>query len=202
VLVALAAPIVLGEPRARHTPLALAMALGGTAAMVLPGRSVAEGRVLPAVAFGGASALFYAATVLMSRHLAPWFGDRELLSYHALLSAVLLAAAGGLPRTPAAAGWLLLGSLPSALAAGILFYAGLRRLRAEEVGVLTYVEPMVATLVGWLLFSERLPGPSLAGGALVLVAGILVIAGGPSSPRGAAERADADAKVGPPAVGA
>jgi drug/metabolite transporter (DMT)-like permease len=172
VLVALAAPAVLGEPRGRRTPVALVLAAAGTAAIMLSGRH-AGGRVLPAVLLGGLSAIFYAANVLLSKKAAPHFGNAQLMSWHSIIAVVVLAPATGLPplaRWP----WPILGGVVSTLVAGIIYYVGLRRIPAERAGVLTYVEPVVAVLVGWIAFAEVPPLTAALGGALVLGGGVLV----------------------------
>ena len=57
---------------------------------------------------------------------------------------------------------------------GGLFYFGLQRIAAQRAAVLTYLEPLVASLVGALAFGE-LPGPiGVAGGLLILASGAAV----------------------------
>jgi drug/metabolite transporter (DMT)-like permease len=174
VLVAAAAPRLLGEPRSPRTPAALLLAVAGTAALVLGAGGAVAGRpIAPALALGGASALFFAATVLLSKALGARFGAAELLCYHLLLAAAALSATTGfaLPALPARAA---LAGLVSTLGAGLLYYHGLRRIPAERAAILTYVEPAAAMMVGWLLLGEP---PTLAawlGGALILAGGLLV----------------------------
>ena len=183
VLVALAAPLVLGERRARRTPLALALALGGTAALLFgAGRGAGAGAAATrhAALLGAASAVFYAGNVLLSKHAARRFGNAEMFAFHALVAAAVLAPATGLPA--AAGAWLLpgLGALVSGLAAGVVYYAGLRRIPAERAAVLTYVEPVAAVLFGWAVLGEAPGAAALAGGALVVAGGILVVTADPA----------------------
>lgn len=183
VFVAVMAPLVLGEPRSRMTPPALLMALAGTVAIATPG-SDAEGSVTIAILLGGTSAVFYATNVLISRHLGPRFTDHEILGYHAFVSAALLFLASGITQGIRAWAWLLTGSVPSSLVAGLLFLAGLRKLRAEQAGVLTYLEPASAMVVGVVLLDERFTLLPAAGAMLVLGAGLLVIVGSGPTPKG------------------
>jgi len=55
---------------------------------------------------------------------------------------------------------------------------------ASAAAALTYLEPVTAALVGWVLFGERLGPAGLVGGALVLAAGVWVALGAraPASP--------------------
>jgi drug/metabolite transporter (DMT)-like permease len=175
VMVALTAPLLLGERRSSRTPLALALALGGTALLVLTGEAGgARGAVTRAMLMGGGSAAFYAACVLLSKRLDKHFGTAELLAYHVLISAVVLLPITGLPPVER---WLIpcAGGFISTLVAGLLYYVGLRRIPAERAGVLTYLEPVVAVLVGWAAFAERPPLLAAAGGLLVLAGGVVIV---------------------------
>jgi drug/metabolite transporter (DMT)-like permease len=70
------------------------------------------------------------------------------------------------------------------LALGVLFtglstlaYAAiLRHVTAQTAGVLTFLEPVSGVLLAALLLEEGLSGATLVGGALVLVAGLVVVA--------------------------
>ncbi|MSP60470.1 MAG: DMT family transporter [Myxococcales bacterium] len=177
VLVAVFAPLLLGEPRSRRTPVALALALGGTAAMVLigSGSPAAGGPLQKALVLGSSSALFYAANVLLAKRLARAFSDGELLAYHALVAAAALALVTGLPARATDWIWPTIGGLVSTLGAGLLYFAGIRRLPAEQAGVLTYLEPVAALGVGWVAFGEAPTAAAALGGALILAGGLLVV---------------------------
>lgn len=182
VLIALAAPALLGEPRSPRTPLALVLALGGTAVLLFGG-GVGVGlgaRAATGFTFGAISALFYAALVLGSKRLAGRFADAELLVYHVLMSAaVMLVLLGGRLGPPALLLKPAVGGLLCTLLAGLLYYHGLRLIPAERAAVLTYLEPPSALLVAWIAFAE-VPAPAAAlGGALILAGGVLIIDGRP-----------------------
>jgi drug/metabolite transporter (DMT)-like permease len=57
---------------------------------------------------------------------------------------------------------------------GIVFVLGLERIGAERASILTFVEPLVAVLVGVLVWDEPLRPLAIVGGALVVAAGIHV----------------------------
>jgi drug/metabolite transporter (DMT)-like permease len=57
---------------------------------------------------------------------------------------------------------------------GALFYFGLQRIPAQRAAVLTYLEPLVASLVGALAFGERLGVTGVAGALCILAAGAAV----------------------------
>ncbi|WP_239026898.1 DMT family transporter [Geomonas oryzisoli] len=72
--------------------------------------------------------------------------------------------------------WMLLvylGTIPTAIAY-LLFFNGMRSTSATAASISTLVEPMVATLLAWILFGERCTavgflGIALLGGSLLLL---------------------------------
>jgi drug/metabolite transporter (DMT)-like permease len=176
VMVALAAPVFLGEARGRRTPGALVLALAGTALLVFSGEPgpAGAGAVTRALLFGCASAACYAALVLMLRGMMKWFGNFELLVYHSLVSAALLwlvvPVSGSAKELAVSIG----GGLLNVLIASTVYNVGLRRIPAERAAIIAYLEPASAVLVGWLALGEHPSALALAGGALVLAGGALV----------------------------
>ncbi len=179
VLVALAAPWIDRE----KNPAALAaafLALIGLTLILEPWRSSAGGAGWGAV-LGLASACCYTGNVFIVRRLAARVGVARAMSYHSLLAAVFLApmllTVSFTAVTLSGLAYLLAGSLTVGAAAGVLYVAGLTRIGASRSGVLTFAEPLVAVLVGILVWNEPATLAMLAGGALVLFAGAWVIRG-------------------------
>jgi drug/metabolite transporter (DMT)-like permease len=171
VVVALLAPVILREPLTRVTVIALIVSLCGLGLLV---GGAAEGSLITA-ALGAASAIFYGLNTLATKKALDDFAASELLAYHCAISAGLVALfAGSAPPVPAflwspIAGALLLGACGAAL-----FYVGLGRIPANRAAILTYLEPLVAAVVGYVAFSEPLGLPGIAGGALIVAAGAAV----------------------------
>lgn len=65
-------------------------------------------------------------------------------------------------------------ALISALAGVTLYYRGLRLVEASRASILTNIEPVVASIMGFLIFSETLSLPFLFGAGLILFAAILI----------------------------
>jgi drug/metabolite transporter (DMT)-like permease len=65
------------------------------------------------------------------------------------------------------------GYVPT-LGGGLAFYAGLQRLPAVITSIMATLEPVVATTLGWIIFSERLDLPQIISGRLVVGSVILV----------------------------
>lgn len=70
--------------------------------------------------------------------------------------------------------WLLILGIVPTLGGGLAFYAGLQRLPAVNASIVATFEPVVATTLGWIIFSERLNLPQIIGGILVVGSVILI----------------------------
>ncbi len=74
---------------------------------------------------------------------------------------------------------LLLGIVFTGFAT-LVYAALLRHVTAQVAGVLTFLEPVAAVVLAWLLLGESLGPTAIAGALLVLLAGILVVVLEPS----------------------
>jgi drug/metabolite transporter (DMT)-like permease len=70
--------------------------------------------------------------------------------------------------------WLVLLALVSTVVAVSAFFAGLRRVGPSEAAILSTFEPVVTVVLAFFVLGERLTPLQLAGGALVLVAVVLL----------------------------
>lgn len=175
ILIALAAPWIDGVV-ARGARPAAAVALAGLVVILEPWHAPADGAVLGA-ALGAASAACYAGNVFTVRRLAARIGATRALAYHALLAAALLAplAAGHLgDLTPAGLGLMVAGGVTIGAASGVAFSLGLLRIGSARAAILTFIEPLVAVLVGAVVWREPFHPVGMLGGVLVLGAGLQV----------------------------
>jgi drug/metabolite transporter (DMT)-like permease len=181
VLVALAAPYVDRQRVPGAVPAAVAAAVG-LALVLEPWRAGEDGGVLFGGLLGTISAFAYAGNVFVIRRLAVRIGPARAQSYHSLLAGLLLVPVAllGERPTPTALGLglLVLGALGPGTVAGYAFVRGLPVVGAARASVFTYLEPLVAVLVGALVWHEPLGALALLGGALVVAAGVAVTRGG------------------------
>jgi DME family drug/metabolite transporter len=177
IMITAGAALTLRERPARSTLVALLLAVGGTA-MVLLGPRVAGGAprefIAGAIAAIGAG-LSYAVYAVTAKGLLRRATPLPLAAVTFTLAALLLTPVLAIERDAAAqlaAGWPLLvylGVVPTA-AAYVLFGAGLRRVTATAAGIATLLEPLTAAALGVLAFDERLGVMGWAGATLLLVA--------------------------------
>jgi drug/metabolite transporter, DME family len=135
-----------------------------------------------ALACGIGSALTFAVLLVLSKQLlhagaAPltvafW----DCLIGSVVIAPALLFAGSVIPED--AAEWaavLLLGVVFTGLST-LVYAALLRHVTAQTAGILTFLEPVSAVVLAWALLDESLSPQALVGGALVVCAGIAVVA--------------------------
>jgi drug/metabolite transporter (DMT)-like permease len=178
-LVALAAPLALGEPWKARTMAAVGVSSLGLVLLLEPWSAARHAGDFVGAALGCASAVCYAANVLVNKRLVPVFSGSEMALYHgfvALPLLLLIAPAGASAHVaPAAALWLAAGALLPGAVCGLLFVWGLRRVQASHAANLTLFEPLVATVGASLALHEGLGAPSIVGGALIFTGAAMAV---------------------------
>jgi drug/metabolite transporter (DMT)-like permease len=182
-LVALLAAVFLRERLTVAKLAALALALAGTTLTVLPaigaGAIVAAPQVATGLAFAVASAAFYAVYIVVAAAI----GSRAAalpMSMVVTASAAAVFIGATLLRGPqwpqTAAGWLAVVAIAllSTVLAITLYFAGLERIGPVRASTLSTVEPLCAVVLAALVLDESMSAVQLAGGALIVVAAVLI----------------------------
>lgn len=175
VLWAFAAPFVLRERLRARVVVALLVAFGGIALISAPDIERIDGLGL---AFALGSAVLFAVVVLMGKLLTEHYEPAALAVWQLGVAALVMTPALAGVRADAvmraAPGLLLLGIVYSGVLQ-IAYFRAVRALDAQTFGVLFYLEPASAVFYAWLLLHESPAAATLAGGALVLGAGLAII---------------------------
>ena len=169
---------LVGEPVARRTWIAMAVAIAGVSLMV-------GGPHHPSAAGFSLSLLMsvtFAATIVITRHrrevsMAPATCLSQLL--------VLLAAAGfSQPSDVGAQDLTLLAGLGiGQIGLGLIFLTiGARLIPAAEVALITLLEIVLGPIWVWIALSEQPAAATLVGGAIVLAAVVIEARGEPEEP--------------------
>ncbi len=175
VLVALGAGVFLGERITLSTMLSLGCAVLGTALLVgFPGDRLTPSALIGGVGLSLLAALGYALMVLLGRGLAGRCHPMQTTAVSFAVGALLLAPVApldviGTSSTNVVIWLAYLGLVPSALGY-ILFFAGVTLIQASTAAILTMLEPLVATVLAWALFSERVTMSTFLGGTLLMLA--------------------------------
>jgi DME family drug/metabolite transporter len=173
-IIALLAARALGERLTGRTQLALGLGVAGTALLVLgPGAAEAEvPRMAAGVALALGAGLAYGLYVVVTKSGLAGTAPLPLTAATFSVAAVLMAPAllwiDG-PMRQVALGWpwlLYIGAVATA-GAYALYSIGLTRVPASTAGIVSLCEPLTATLMGVLLFGERLGAGGVAGVALL-----------------------------------
>lgn len=183
VLVAVVSVLFLGERPTARALVALLGAVAGTGLLVgRVERGEAGGEWAAGVGLALAAAALIAAHVLLSRAVAgrqpPWRPVAVTFPVGAVVFAPV-GLAGEFTLDLPGPGWLLLlylAVVPSVLGSW-LFQHGLRDVPASVASVVTLLEPMVAAVLAWVIFGERLGPVGWLGAALLLGAIGLLSAG-------------------------
>lgn len=173
VLVIGLAAVVLAEPVRPRQVLAAVAGIGGVALLVLNASAALD---LVGVLAGLGGAVSVSAGIVLSRRwgLPPGTHGLTLTAWQLLAGAALLLPVAALAEgAPPALDWPALGgllwlSLAATALAHSLYFAGLRRIPAGGVAVLSLLTPLTATLLGWAVLDQRLTGWQVLGAALVL----------------------------------
>lgn len=175
--IAVVAPMTLGERVSPRTLAAAVVGLGGVALIAGPALDRADPFGL---AMAGLSMLLLVALNIAAKPLATIYGGRRLAFMETLASAMVLlpvAAFADWSGLGDSWPWLLLLGLAHTAAGVSLYLAALRHLPVTQVSITSYLEPLAVVVLAWIVLSESPALTTLAGGALVLVAGTMVIVG-------------------------
>ncbi|MBE0689711.1 MAG: DMT family transporter [Anaerolineae bacterium] len=172
--------LVLGEPLSRRGWFALALTLLGVLLTVRDLGSALQGGSGEGIAFAIANGAFYAVYIVISSRLLR--GQRAMATASAfsitgtLLAFVVMALVFGLkaPLTPE--GWLTLlaTAIVSTAAPIFAFYAGMQRVGAGQAAIISTLEPVLVLVLSFVLLDERLVFQQIVGGALILLAAVLL----------------------------
>lgn len=169
----LAALLWVGEPIRHRLWWPIGIGLAGVTFILKPGLSL----LAPVALVGLASGLFSAMAMAGIRKLTDTEPATRVVFYFSLTSTLVSAVPLAWRwQTPPADLWFplfLIGALSTA--AQTLMTRGYASAPAASVGPFLYAIVVFAGLFGWMLWDEIPDGLSLAGTALVVVAGILTI---------------------------
>lgn len=174
---------LIGERVQQHVAAALALGVTGTVVILYP--YLAEFRVtdLQASVMGLAVAFLAAFQRILVKRLHPSLPSLTVNLYkYGVISVLVMPGLTGLPGklTPRTVALLVASSLISGVCAAFLVLSGVRKVEANKGAVLSYVEPVVALSLAWLVLSEASSPYAIVGGLCVFTSGYLVLRGPPA----------------------
>ncbi|MEM2964391.1 MAG: DMT family transporter [Candidatus Bathyarchaeia archaeon] len=179
IFVALLSPGLLKEKTSKRTAVALGLSFTGIILILLsPVKLQLNSSHLLGIVIGISAGLSYALFIVYSKKTVAHINHYTLALYANIFASLILAPGlitftyASFPQTQM---WLLLltlGVVNTAFAL-TLYYSGLRKVRAQEAAVLTYLEPVSAAFYGYLFLGQLLTTLAIIGGALVIIGGYL-----------------------------
>lgn len=163
-----------------RTLAAIALALiGGVLLVGLNEPDATRSEMGAGIAWSCLAAVAYSGMILCNRSLAKRCHPLQTTSIMFVSGSVVLLVIVVMTRIPVSGSPLVWGLgaylalFPTALAY-TLFNIGLRRIPATTASVVCMLDPMIATVLAWLLYNEGLSLPALGGAGLLLISiGIL-----------------------------
>jgi drug/metabolite transporter (DMT)-like permease len=184
VYLAFVAPRLLKEPTERVVYVALALGLAGMALILVPGLLL-EGAKLSAagVFYGWLAGVMYALYLLLAKSLrtlrvrstAVVFAQSAFTALAMLIPGLLAVSAAGYQYSGRDLLMAALLGLVTTAFSFSLFMDGLHFIRVQHAGIMAYIEPVSAPLYALVLLGQWPTVWTLAGGALIVAAGILVV---------------------------
>ena len=177
VLVAVLSVLFLRDRFTWPRVLALALALAGVALTAGPVTGEWRGVALAL----GAAAIYSVYIIVGDRVLAavsPWMSSAVIFASAGTMSGVLMLF-GGVTLPATTGGWGAMAGIVVLATLGpvSLFLLGVSRIGATNAALVSTLEPIVTTLLAAWAFNESLSALTLLGGALILLATVVVVLG-------------------------
>lgn len=178
ILVALLAPVVLPERRSPVALAALVPAAGGLALVALAGgEEVGVGPL--ALATGLGTALTYAALVIGTKGISARVSAGGLTfwnyTFSGLVMVPLLFGAERVVPSPDEVGYVILLGVVFTALSGYLYIWLIRKVTAQTMGVVAYLEVVSGALLAWAVLGEALTWQVVVGGSLIILGGLAVV---------------------------
>jgi drug/metabolite transporter (DMT)-like permease len=184
VYLAFVAPRILHEATDRIVYVALVIGLAGMAVILVPGLLL-EGAKLSAVGlfYGWGAGVMYAVYLLFAKSLrgrhvrstAVVFTQSAFTAAVMLVPGLFAVSAAHYQYTGADLLMAALLGLVTTAFSFSLFMDGLRYIRVQHASIVAYLEPVSAPLYALIFLSQVPSGWTVAGGAMIVAAGILVV---------------------------
>jgi drug/metabolite transporter (DMT)-like permease len=180
IFVAVLAPIVLKEKISKLTWMAIALSsfglwfiLGSKGGGIA---NLSSNRETLGIIAGALSGLAYACLIIVIRRVAPIYSALFItFVQNGIVALILLPFVYTVPLTFDMLPYLVTLGIVHSTIAPLLYVQGLQSVRANEAAILGYFEPVGATVLAYIFFSEVPGAPALLGGALILYSGYIII---------------------------
>ena len=174
VIVTLICPLLFHEKLSKKQILCFVMSTLGLSLVIGVTNPGSGGRDAIGIAFGLGAAVLYATVILLNKFIKGVTGiHRTFLQFLAaivVLAPYVLLTGGMNPGNLDPTGWgcLLVVGLVHTGVTYCLYFTSLKELSGQEAAILSYIDPLVAVIIGVLILKEPLIWQQLVGGLLIL----------------------------------
>jgi len=174
VIVTAVCPVLFKEKLTKKQALCFVMSTLGLSLVIGITDLGSGGNDLLGVVFGLGAAVFYATVILLNKFIKGVAGiQRTFLQFLAAISILfpyVLFTGGSSLSGMSTTGWICL-LIVGLIHTGItycLYFSSLKELPGQEAAILSYIDPLVAVVIGVLVLGEPLSWQQLIGGGLIL----------------------------------
>ncbi len=174
VIVTIASPFLFKEKITVRQVLCFAMATLGLTLVIGITNLGRSGNDAIGIAFGLGAAALYATVILLNKHIKGVSGiHRTFLQFLAAILVLIpyVGFTGGVNLSQLnTVGWICL-LVVGFVHTGItycLYFSSVKEIPGQEAAILSYVDPLVAVVIGIVLLSEPLSWQQLVGGSMIL----------------------------------
>lgn len=172
VIVMMVCPLLFREKMGARQILSFVMSTAGL--VLITGTAGGGSSDLLGIAFGLGAAVLYATVMLLNKFIKGVTGlHRTFIQFLAAIAVLTpyVALTSGFNPTAldgrGAVSLLILGLVHTGIAY-CMYFSALKELPGQEVAILSYIDPLVAVLVGFIWLDETMTPPQIVGGLLIL----------------------------------
>ena len=172
VIVMMVCPLLFREKMGVRQILSFVMSTAGL--VLITGTAGGGSSDLLGIAFGLGAAVLYATVMLLNKFIKGVTGLHrtfiQFLAAIAVLTPYVALTSGFNPTALDGRGvvsLLILGLVHTGIAY-CMYFSALKELPGQEVAILSYIDPLVAVLVGFIWLEETMTPPQIVGGLLIL----------------------------------
>ncbi|MDD5615064.1 MAG: DMT family transporter [Candidatus Methanoperedens sp.] len=175
IYVTLLSPIVLKENITRRSIIALMISITGVVLVVQP--QTLNGINIIGVALGLASGILFALMILTSRKIRDIYSGTAQATWSMIVSLIVFSPFAFAVSMDVLNNHMqlliLFGLIPTAIG-GILYFSGLRLIKAQSASIISLIEPVSAVVFAFIILSEPIAIATVIGGVFILLGAGLI----------------------------
>ena len=171
IYVTLLSPLVLKENITRRSIIALVLSVTGVVLVVQP-QTQQNGINIIGVALGLASGILFALMILTSKKIKDIYTGTAQATWSMIVSLIIFSPFAFAVNMDVLKDHMqlliLFGLIPTAIG-GILYFSGLRLIKAQSASIISLLEPVSAVVFAFIILSEPIEYTTALGGGLIFL---------------------------------